>query len=47
MELTAAVFGLVTASLLASAVETVEAFTIVLAMGLTRDWKSALAGTLL
>ncbi|HET7770601.1 MAG TPA: FTR1 family protein [Chloroflexota bacterium] len=47
MELTAAAFGLVTASLLASAVETVEAFTIVLAMGLTRDWKSALAGTLL
>ena len=47
MELTAAAFGLVTASLLASAVETVEAFTIVLAMGLTRDWKSAIAGTLL
>ena len=45
MELTAAALGLVAASLLASAVETVEAFTIVLAMGLTRDWKSALAGT--
>ena len=47
MELTAAAIGLVTASLLASAVETVEAFTIVLAMGLTRDWKSAIAGTVL
>ena len=47
IELTAAALGLVTASLLASAVETVEAFTIVLAMGLTRDWKSALTGTAL
>ena len=46
MDMTAA-FWLVTASLLASAVETVEAFTIVLAMGLTRDWRSALAGTAL
>jgi uncharacterized membrane protein len=46
-ELTAAAIGLVTASLLASAVETVEAFTIVLAMGLTRDWRSAIAGTVL
>jgi Ca2+/H+ antiporter, TMEM165/GDT1 family len=31
--------------LLASLVEFVEAFTIVLAMGLTRGWRSALAGT--
>ena len=45
MELTPAAIGLVTASLLASAVEMVEAFTIVLAMGLTRGWRSALAGT--
>jgi uncharacterized membrane protein len=37
--------GLVTATFLASAVEFVEAFTIVLAMGLTRGWRSALAGT--
>lgn len=37
--------GLVIATLLASAVEFVEAFTIVLAMGLTRGWRSALAGT--
>jgi uncharacterized membrane protein len=47
VELTAAALALVTAALLASAVETVEAFTIVLAMGLTRDWKSALVGTAL
>ncbi len=37
--------GLFAATLLASAVEFVEAFTIVLAMGLTRGWRSALAGT--
>lgn len=37
--------GLVTAVFIASAVEVVEAFTIVLAMGLTRDWRSALTGT--
>jgi uncharacterized membrane protein len=45
MDLTAGTLALVTASLLASAVEMVEAFTIVLAMGLTRGWRSALAGT--
>lgn len=45
MGLSAAAVGLVTASLLASAVEVVEAFTIVLAMGLTRGWRSALIGT--
>lgn len=39
--------GLVVATLLASAVEFVEAFTIVLAMGVTRGWRSALAGTAL
>ena len=37
--------GLAAATLLASAVEFVEAFTIVLAMGLTRGWRSTLAGT--
>jgi uncharacterized membrane protein len=37
--------GLLTAVFLASAVEFVEAFTIVLAMGVTRGWRSALAGT--
>jgi uncharacterized membrane protein len=36
--------GLVLATLLASAVEFVEALTIVLAMGMTRDWRSALTG---
>ena len=39
--------GLVVAVFVASAVEFVEAFTIVLAMGLTRDWRSAIVGTLL
>lgn len=37
--------GLAGSTLLASAVEFVEAFTIVLAMGLTRGWRSAIAGT--
>lgn len=37
--------GLVTAVVLASAVEFVEALTIVLAIGVTRGWRSALAGT--
>jgi uncharacterized membrane protein len=39
--------GLVVATFLASAVEFVEAFTIVLAMGITRGWRSALVGTVL
>ncbi len=39
--------GLLLAVTLASAVEFVEAFTIVLAMGITRDWRSTLAGTAL
>ncbi|MEA2417951.1 MAG: Ca2+/H+ antiporter, family, partial [Thermoleophilaceae bacterium] len=38
--------GLLAAVFLASAVEFVEAFTIVLAMGVTRGWRSALWGTL-
>jgi uncharacterized membrane protein len=37
--------GLAASTLLASAVEFVEAFTIVLAMGITRGWRSAIAGT--
>ena len=36
--------GLATSTFLASAVELVEAFTIVLAMGLTRGWRSTLWG---
>ncbi len=39
--------GLVVSVFLASAVEFVEAFTIVLAMGITRGWRAALAGTVL
>jgi uncharacterized membrane protein len=38
--------GLAASTLLASAVEFVEAFTIVLAMGITRGWRSALTGTI-
>lgn len=38
--------GLMTAVFLASGVEFVEAFTIVLAMGIARGWRSAIAGTL-
>jgi Ca2+/H+ antiporter, TMEM165/GDT1 family len=40
-----AVWGLVVATFVAAFVEWVEALTIVLAMGLTRGWRSALAGT--
>jgi uncharacterized membrane protein len=40
-----AVWGLAIAVFAASVVEMVEALTIVLAMGMTRSWKSALAGT--
>jgi Ca2+/H+ antiporter, TMEM165/GDT1 family len=42
--LSAAEFALIGATFLASAVEIVEAYTIVLAMGLTRGWRSAGAG---
>ncbi len=38
--------GLIAAVFIASAVEVVEAFTIILAMGITRGWKSAIAGTI-
>src|SRR3990170_6385067 len=44
-ELGAGQVGLLAAVFLASLVEFVEAFTIVLAMGMTRSWRSALAGT--
>jgi Ca2+/H+ antiporter, TMEM165/GDT1 family len=47
MEINPGVVGLVAASFTASAVEFVEAFTIVLAMGMTRSWRSALVGTAL
>ncbi len=40
-----ATWGLLTATFTASFVECVEALTIVLAMGTTRSWRSALAGT--
>ena len=40
----ASAWGLVVAAFLASAVETVEAFTIVLAVGVTRGWRSTLLG---
>jgi uncharacterized membrane protein len=43
--LTAAGLTLIAAVFVASAVEAVEAFTIVLAMGLTRGWKAAICGT--
>jgi uncharacterized membrane protein len=42
-----ATWGLLTATFTASFVEFVEALTIVLAMGVTRSWRSALAGTAL
>jgi len=42
-----ATWGLLTATFTASFVEFVEALTIVLAMGMTRSWRSALAGTAL
>jgi uncharacterized membrane protein len=45
MHMTTATLGLAAATFLASAVEFVEAFTIVLAMGLSRSWRAALTGT--
>src|ERR1700704_2123682 len=45
MHMTAATLGLAAATFRASAVEFVEAFTIVLAMGLSRSWRAALTGT--
>ncbi len=43
--MTAAELALLTSTFVASFVECTEALTIVLAMGLTRGWRSALAGT--
>jgi len=43
--LNAAGITLITTVFIASAVEAVEAFTIVLAMGLTRSWRAAIVGT--
>jgi len=40
------IIALMTAVFVASIVEAVEAFTIVLAMGLTREWRSTIFGTL-
>lgn len=40
-----AVWGLAMATFVATAVEVVEALTVVLAMGVTRGWRSALVGT--
>ena len=45
MPVTAAVWGVVIAAFVASFVEMVEAATIVLAMGVTRGWRSALLGS--
>ncbi|MFG1704188.1 COG4280 domain-containing protein [Nonomuraea sp. M3C6] len=42
--MTGATWGLVTSVFVASLVEFVEALTIVLAMGVTRGWRSAIAG---
>jgi uncharacterized membrane protein len=39
------VWGLAIATFLAAAVEVVEALTVVLAVGLSRSWRSAIAGT--
>ena len=40
-----AMWGLAIATFAAAAVEVIEALTVVLAMGVTRSWRSALAGT--
>lgn len=45
MALSAGAVGLFVAAFLAAGVEFVEAFTIVLAMGLTRSWRATLTGT--
>jgi uncharacterized membrane protein len=45
--LDASTIGLVTAVFVASAVECVEAFTIVLAMGMTRSWRATIVGSIL
>lgn len=46
MEWSPAAIALVGTTFVASTVEVVEAFTIVLAMGLTRSWRAAITGTI-
>lgn len=46
LSLTAVQWGVVIAAFFASAVEYVEAFTIVLAVGVTRSWRSSILGAL-
>lgn len=46
MAIPATTLGLATSTFLAAAVEFVEAFTIVLAMGVTRSWRAAILGTI-
>jgi uncharacterized membrane protein len=46
VQVTPAEWGLLSSSFVASLVECTEALTIVLAMGLTRGWRAAVAGTL-
>ncbi|HEU5317451.1 MAG TPA: hypothetical protein VFX49_15170 [Chloroflexota bacterium] len=46
MGVTPAAIALIGTTFVAAAVEVVEAFTIVLAMGLTRSWRAAIVGTL-
>ncbi len=45
MTMSGAAFAAITAAFLASAVEITEAYTIVLAVGLSRGWRAAIAGT--
>jgi uncharacterized membrane protein len=45
MAIPAATLGVATGTFLAASVEFVEAFTIVLAMGVTRSWRAAILGT--
>jgi uncharacterized membrane protein len=46
MAIPAATLGVATSTFLAASVEFVEAFTIVLAMGVTRSWRAAILGAL-
>jgi uncharacterized membrane protein len=46
MAIPATTLGVATTTFLAAAVEFVEAFTIVLAMGITRSWRAAILGTM-
>lgn len=46
MAIPATTLGVATSTFLAASVEFVEAFTIVLAMGVTRSWRAAILGTI-